>query len=280
MTDVSPFSLATSNDRTIQGFVHTASRSGPRPTVVICHGFKGFMEWGVFPFLADLLAKRGLTAVRFNFTGSGMKPGDDLVTDLDAFRTATFSKDHEEVVLVLEALGNRVAQGLVDRARIGLFGHSRGGGSAILAAADPRTQQLVKSLVTWSAVSTFDRLPEAEKAVWRQEGIMTIANARTGQELPIGSVVLEDLETHSDRIDILAAASRIQAPWLIVHGGDDETVPIAEAHQLAEAASAPVALEEIPEGLHTFGATHPFSGSTPQLIQALNTTQAWFRKYL
>ena len=44
------------------------------PTVIICHGFKGFMEWGFFPPLAELLVERGFTVIRFNYSGSGMQP--------------------------------------------------------------------------------------------------------------------------------------------------------------------------------------------------------------
>jgi len=36
----------------------------------------------------------------------------------------------------------------------------------------------------------------------------------------------------------------------------------------------------IPGANHTFGARHPFAGPTPQLIQAMNATQGWLRRYL
>ena len=82
-----PFSLQVDQERKLNGLVDHSPRPGPRPTIVICHGFKGFMEWGFFPALAELLSKRGFTVVRFNFTGNGMQPGDELVTDLEAFQT-------------------------------------------------------------------------------------------------------------------------------------------------------------------------------------------------
>ena len=58
-------------------------------------------------------------------------------------------------------------------------------------------------------------------------------------------------------LDITAAASRITAPWLIVHGRDDETVPWAEAEDLARAASGEVTLRIVDGANHTFGAKHP-----------------------
>ncbi len=238
------------------------------------------MEWGFFPPLVELLCDRGFTVVRFNFTGNGMRPGDDLVTDMEAFAQATFSQDLADLLAVLAALGETVAEGLVDRHRLGLFGHSRGGGTSILAAAHPDWSNRLQALVTWSAVSTFDRLGDAEKLVWRQQGSFPVINARTGQELHLDRLVLDDLEAHRTELDIVAAANRRQVPWLIVHGAGDETVPIAEAGRLAEHAGGNGCLIEIPEAGHTFGATHPFTGPTPQLIEALNATQSWFRDHL
>ena len=46
------------------------------PAVVICHGFKGFKDWGFFPEVAAALAASGYLAISFNFSGSGI--GSDL----------------------------------------------------------------------------------------------------------------------------------------------------------------------------------------------------------
>ena len=280
MSETHPFELSVGARDSLFGVVHASPSPGPRPTVVICHGFKGFMEWGFFPYLAELLAERGFTAIRFNFRGSGMRPGDDLVTDLEAFRTATFSRDTEDLELVLAALGDSVANGLVDRDRLGLFGHSRGGGTALLGAALSDWRDRIGALVTWAAVSSFDRQGDAEKLAWRQRGSIEITNARTGQVLEIDSLVLDDLMERRESLDLLAAAGDRQAPWLLVHGEDDETVPVGEANDLAEAAAGKGRLIEIGGANHTFGAIHPFAGPTPQLIAAMNATQGWFREHL
>ncbi len=261
----------------LHGIVTLPDRPGPRPTVIICHGFKGFMEWGFFPHAAELLALRGLTAIRFNFRGSGMTPGDPLVTDTEAFSRATFGGDLDDLSRIVGAAGESIAAGRVDRRRLGLLGHSRGGGAALLAAA---AGEPISVLATWAAVSTFDRTSEAEKEVWRRQGELPIVNARTGQTVPLGVEVLEDLEGNAERYDLLAAARRRTAPWLIVHGELDPTVPFAEAERLRAAASPPVELVRLAGSDHTFGAKHPFAGPTPSLIEALNATQAWFLQHL
>jgi uncharacterized protein len=205
MSTTVPFTLGS-----LHGLVDLPGEPGERPAVVICHGFKGFMEWGFFPYLAELLADRGFVVVRFE------------MADLSA---------------VLEATGEAIATGRVDRRRLGLFGHSHGSGNAILAAArEPR----VRALVTWAAVAT----------------------------------------SHREDLDILAAARTRQAPWLIVHGEEDESVPVAEAGRLAEVAAGVHELLRIPGASHTFGSRHPFAGPTPQLIQAMNATQRWFLRHL
>lgn len=264
------------NNRNLHGIVHLPDEAGLRPAVVICHGFKGFMEWGFFPFLADLLVTRGFVAIRFNFSGSGMKPGDELVTDLEAFRTATFSKDLRELRSIVSSVGSEIAPHVADPHRIAILGHSRGGGTALLAAAGLP----VKALVTWSAVSTFDRLGADEKATWRERGELPIVNARTGQELSIGTGVLDDLEARAQALDLEAAAASCTSPWLIVHGEDDETVPVAEAETLAAAARPTASLLRIAAASHTFGVSHPFAGPTPQLIEAMNATQTWLRRHM
>ena len=274
------FELAMPSGEVLHGTINSSSRPGKCPTIVICHGFKGFQEWAFIPYLAELLATRGFTTVRFNFRGSGMRPGDTLVTDPDAFRRATFSRDLEDLLWLLGKLpeidGERI-----DSARIGLFGHSRGGGGSILAAA----RYDVGALVTWAAVSTFDRLTAAEKKAWRQQGTLPIVNARTGQELLLGLQLLEDIELNGEHLDIRRAAGELTVPWLVVHGDGDETVPVNEGQLLGSLGGGglggpPREYLEIAGTGHTFGVGHPLKGPSAALISAMNATQTWFRRYL
>jgi dipeptidyl aminopeptidase/acylaminoacyl peptidase len=172
----------------------------------------------------------------------------------------------------------------VDRGRIGLLGHSRGGGDALLAAASPAWRDRLRALVTWAAISDVDRFSPEQKAEWRRTGEYPVANARTGQRLALGLGLLADVEERRAELDLLAAAAARRAPWLIVHGAEDESVPVAEAHRLAERAAGQAGTKTellvIPGASHTFGSRHPFAGPTPQLIQALNATQRWFREHL
>jgi pimeloyl-ACP methyl ester carboxylesterase len=279
------FELHTPQSRTLHGFLDLPAAGrhpAPWPVVVVCHGFKGFMEWGFFPHLAHLLAERGFAAVRFNFSGTGMKPGDERVTDLAAFRDNTYSRELEDLLAVLDALGEDgdLEDERFDLARLGLFGHSRGGAAALLAAAHRDWADAVAALVTWNAISHVDRFDEEQKSAWHRRGTSTVVNSRTGQELPMGLGMLEDVETNRLKLDLESAGGRRRAPWLLVHGRDDESVPVAEGERLAAAASGEHELLVVAGAGHTFGAVHPFAGPTPQLTEALNATQAWFRDHL
>jgi fermentation-respiration switch protein FrsA (DUF1100 family) len=163
---------------------------------------------------------------------------------------------------------------------VALFGHSRGGAHAQVAAADPAWRERQRALVTWSAIADFDRVTPAEKRRWRETGEHVVVNLRTGQKLPIGVAMLDDVERHRDRLDPLRAAAARQAPWLIVHGDADATVPLREGEALAAAARPPSSFVRVAGADHGFGAVHPFAGPNPRLAQALEATQRWLLRYL
>lgn len=274
------FTLDTPHGTRLDGVLHLPEASGKRPCIVICHGFKGFMDWGFFPYLAELLAERGFAAVRFNFSGSGMQPGEDQVSDLEAFRHAKFTDELRDLLAMLDHVATALAPRRIDPERIGLFGHSRGGGTAALASGHADWRDRIRALVTWAAVSTFERFSDEELAGWRRDGELLVVNSRTGQELLLDIDVLEDLETNADTLDIRMAAGRRMAPWLIVHGEADETVCIQDALILYERGEKPVELHRIPGATHTFNVGHPFQHPSRELIHAMNVTQIWFRQFL
>jgi dienelactone hydrolase len=264
----------------VLGPIHVDIRAGgrdmPRPAVVIVHGFKGFKDWGMFPPLADRLARAGFVAVTLNLSGSGVDASGTFAFP-DRFGHATFSADLEDLGRVLDALSAGVL-GVAAPSSIGLLGHSRGGATVILEAA---RDERVAALVTWASISTVHRWPDEVVRQWRKAGRQDVVNARTGEVLQLYLDVLDDMERNADRLDILAAASRLTAPWLLLHGDADEAVPLEEGEQLAALARHPASRHEwIAGGGHTFGARHPWAGSTPELERAVAASVAWFARYL
>lgn len=241
-----------------------------RPFAVLCHGFKGFMDWGFFPALSTAFAEAGFLAVSLNASGCGIGNDPLIMSDEAAFRDDTYTKQLSDIAQVRAWAAAHPA---ALPGREVLFGHSRGGGMAVISAAE----QAPQALVTWAAFDDADRFDEETKAAWRRDGEIQIPNGRTGQIHRIGMGALEDLEANRGRLSVLAAAGRLAVPYLVVHGTDDSTVEVGAARRLLDA--APGAEEFILEGAdHGFGARHPMPptlGGFPDLGRAVATTLAF-----
>jgi alpha-beta hydrolase superfamily lysophospholipase len=243
-------------------------------TVVVCHGFKGFAHFSFFPYLAEKLAEAGLRAITFDFSGSGVGEDRENFTNRDAFTHNTYMQELDDIELV------------VDEARVrdwidggyGLFGHSRGGGMAILhAARDPN----VKALVTWAAISSTNRWPPDTVADWRQSGYIPITNARTGDVIPLSTDILREVEEHGhNRLNIASSASQVRVPWLIVHGDEDESVPVSEAERLSSLAGPNGEFLRLKGVNHSFGGKHPLVEMTKTLESVTKETVDFFAQHL
>jgi dienelactone hydrolase len=258
--------------------VRAGGRDQARPAVVVVHGFKGFKDWGMFPALAERLARAGFSAVSLNVSGSGVDAAGDF-SQVERFGHNTWSAELSDVGAVLDALAAGDL-GTAPPSSIGVLGHSRGGGMAVLLAArDDR----IRALVTWAAISTVHRWPEETIRRWRAAGRHDVINARTGQVLPLYTDILDDIELRADALDIASAAARVTVPWLIVHGEADEAVSIREGEVLRDAARPSTTRFERIEGNgagHTFGARHPWAGTSGELERAMAGSVAWFARNL
>jgi pimeloyl-ACP methyl ester carboxylesterase len=261
--------------RTLRGDVRIPEGPPPRSAVVVVHGFKGFKDWGFFPHLCRRLAAAGHAVISFNFSGSGIGSQPDQFTELDAFAANTFSRELEELAWVVDWILRGDLLPRRPRA-LALVGHSRGGGDVVLhCAGDDR----VAALATWSAVSSFDRWSEETRAEWRESGRIFVPNVRTGQQMPLDVGLLADFEANRDRLDVGAAAARVEAPWLILHGEKDLTVGIEEAHALARVARRGW-LAVIEGAGHTYEVGHPFEKPSRALDKAVELTVAHLALHL
>ncbi len=240
------------------------------PHVLIAHGFKGFMHWGFFPELSRRIASQGCIAVSFNMSGSGIGPDLETFTEEEAFAKNSFSRQLEDLNTVRAFLQSG-ALPVVDCDRGAVFGHSMGGGMALLFAPEHREFERV---ATWAAISKVQRYDAATIATWRADGSLPVVNARTGQVLRLGLSWLEDIDANADALDIRAAAANARVPTLLVHGTADESVAFAEAEVLAQAGSEHVRLEAVAGAGHTFGARHPLTDIEPTLDRVLDLTVA------
>lgn len=257
----------------IRADVRGPAHGNPRTAVLVAHGFKGFKDWGFFPHLGERLARDGHLAVSFNFSLNGTGPSLVDFTDLDAFGRNTLSRELQDLRWMVDRTMAGEWSGGRSPAAVGLLGHSRGGGTSVITAAEHAG---VSALVTWAAVSTFKRWGEEQVRDWTSRGVTYVPNARTGQDMPLHRSLWEDLEANADRLDVVAAAAMVRVPWLIVHGGADATVQVAEARRLHEAGPASV-LKVVDGSGHTFEAVHPMEAATAGLDTAIEATLRHFR---
>lgn len=263
----------------MDGDVRFPEGEGPFPVVVMCHGFKGFKDWGPWPEWGRELARSGFASVLFNFSYNGVAPeAPTEFTEMERFAQNTFTRELDDLEAVIDAVSaGRLPEAPVAPEHLGLMGHSRGGGTAILQTA---FDERVKALATWSAVSNLvERFSPEQIDDWKRQGYTEVINTRTGQRMRLNRVLYDDAMAHRDRLDVLDAAQRVERPWLIVHAENDMSVPFAEAQALAEA--APEADLFKAKGGHTFGGEHPFEGDAPETLRAVwDRTLAFFEEAL
>lgn len=256
----------------------------PVPVIIFLHGFKGFKDWGPFPDAFEELARAGFAVVAMNFSLNGIGAQKTEFTELELFARQTFTQDLDDVARIVEALQQEEIQDKktpLNTDKIGIIGHSRGGHTAIAAAA---TYQSISCLVTWSAVADYrKRWTEAMRQDWENKGFTEILNSRTGQNMRVNRIVYDDLARNADKLVPLNLVPKLQVPSLFIHGRNDETVPYTESEELHIACqSKEKELRLISKAGHTYGAAHPFEENDfPEAFaEVLQWTEGWFLEYL
>lgn len=261
-------------------FRYPADSKNKIPLLVFCHGFKGFKDWGCFPYMMNRFSESGFFAVSFNFSFNGTDNEKDNPVDferLDLFARNTFSKELDDLGCVLDFLEQSQEMYNYNFGSLALAGHSRGGGIAVLKAAEDKR---VKNLVTLASVAEFGRYGEETKRMWKEKGFIEALNTRTKQKMRMDITLLEDIENNNDRLNITKAVAKLNIPFLIIHGTEDLAVDMSEAETLYKnCPSADKRLIILEKAGHTFGAVHPFAGTTPHLETVINEMTAFITKH-
>lgn len=265
--------IKNSEGRTINIDFRYGNNKGTKlPLLIFCHGFKGFKDWGCFPYMFDKFAANSIFTVSFNFSLNGTDNEKSNPIDferLDNFAINTFSKELDDLGCVIDYLETQKDNYDYDFNNLILAGHSRGGGIAILKAAEDKR---IKKLAVLASVSDFYRYGEETKRIWRERGFIEVLNTRTKQKMRMNVSLLEDLEQNSERLDVKKATHRIEVPVLIIHGSEDIAVDSSEAHTIYDGLKSKdkSVLKILENTGHTFGAVHPFAGTTAHLETVIN----------
>jgi alpha/beta superfamily hydrolase len=195
------------------------SRSGTRrPALVLCHGFpaapRGAGQAGsTYPELADwLAAEAGWVVLAFNFRGAGTSEGQFSLSGwLDDLRAAI----------------DRV-QGESDVGGVWLAGFRDGGSLAVCAAGE---RPAIRGVAALAARVDFERwAAEPRKFLDYSRRIGVIRDTAFPPDLDAWIRDFRDVRP------LTAAAAVPPRPFLVVHGTEDNVVPLIEARALADAA--------------------------------------------
>lgn len=267
-----PFKLHISEQRVVRGDIYKAKIEPSKGTLLLCHGYKGFKNWGMFPHVANELADV-VDVVALNFSHNGV--GENLMdfTELDKFARDTYSRDLEDIQAVIADIHKHETT----TKRILLLGHSRGAGVSLIYALDHPED--IAGVISWNGIANVDLLTTENRAEMRATGRSYTLNGRTKQMMPLDLEILEDMERNQERFDIIGRVSGAAFPITLIQGTNDGERGIRGSEKLV-ANKSDIHWVRIPEGNHTFGSVHPFQGETQPLREAIVETKRAIRGML
>ncbi len=193
--------------------VHPAWRS---PAIILCHGVGA--NKSDFTELAVSLVRRGYFVLLFDFRGHGESGGN---------RTSLGYHEQKDVAAVRNYLGNRRE---IDVKRIGIYGFSLGGATAILAAAN--TSAFAAVVADSAFTSLRDQARDAITGFYHLPAFPFLPIAVLGYALYFQASV--------DTVSPVTGIVKISpVPVLIIAGEGDRLIPADNGRRLYAAAGKP-----------------------------------------
>jgi pimeloyl-ACP methyl ester carboxylesterase len=186
------------------------------PLVMLVHGGPWVRDvWGFDP-LVQFLAGRGYAVLQINYRGSIGYGLDFAAKGLGQIGGAIQDD-------IADAVRWAIRQGVADSKRIAIMGGSYGGYSALFALAE--TPELYRCGIDLAGVTDWPALLEN-----RDQGEYRIAAAYW--EKRVGRLKDESVRRRLTEVSPVSFAPQIKAPLLIIHGKDDQVVPLAQSKKL------------------------------------------------
>ncbi|MEO9533161.1 MAG: alpha/beta hydrolase [Crocinitomicaceae bacterium] len=237
-----------------------------KAVVIFVHGYKGFKDWGAWGLMSESFVNQEIGVVKFNMSHNGGTTENPIdFDDLDAFGQNRYSWELNDLKIIIEETYRLIHDEMNLDIPIVLLGHSRGGGVCILEGAN---NEKVDGIISLAGISDIaSRFPEGDELnEWKVEGIKTVWNGRTEQEMPHYFSFYEDFIENKDRLDIENACRTLNKPFVQIHGDMDMSVSVSEGLAIANWTETEVKIIKGTE--HTFGSNHPWKSD--QLPEELN----------
>ncbi|NBR87948.1 MAG: alpha/beta fold hydrolase [Verrucomicrobia bacterium] len=193
--------------------------------VILGHGVTGNKDRPFIVALANGLAAAGINALRISFAGNGTSGGK--------FTDATISKEVADLGAVLDACAGW---------NVAYIGHSMGGAVGVLRASQDERIRLLVSLAGMVRTAAFAQrefgtVKPGAGFMWDDEAC------------PLSQAYMDDLTTIGTVLD---AAPKIKVPWLLVHGTEDDVVPIQDSKDILIRAGRDVKFVVLQGSNHVF----------------------------
>ena len=197
----------------------------PGHIVVIGHGVTGNKDRPFVVALVQGLAQAGISALRFSFSGNGYSGGK--------FTDSTISKEVSDLGCVLDQLNDYT---------LCYAGHSMGGAVGVIRAS---TDERIKYLISLAGMVDTKGFAEREFGeVTPDHGFMW-----DDPNCPLSQIYMDEMAKTDNVVNL---ASQIKVPWLLVHGTEDDVVPIQDSLDIFAKANEPKEFVEIKGSNHVF----------------------------
>ena len=211
------------------------AEAGGKNIVVLGHGVTGNKDRPFVVALGEGLAATGIPALRFSFSGNGESEGN--------FRDSTISKEVDDLGAVLDVL---------DGYTVCYVGHSMGGAVGVLRASEDKRIQLLVSLAGMVHTKAFAQREFGD--VTPDDGFMW-----DEPDCPLSGAYMDDLTQINTVVDL---APQITVPWLLIHGDEDDVVPIEDSRDILAKANDQTQLIRLQSANHVFS-----DESTPVMVE-------------
>ena len=226
-----------SEGQKIAGLLHIPDQKNP-PCVIASHGLLSSKDSEKYILLGEMISREGIAMLRFDFRGIGQSEGSE--------KDNTISKKLLDLQSAIDFV--RSYQGFTNR--IGLVGSSLGGFLSLIQAS---RDQGINAIVTWATPLRLD-----DNRLRKQ-----------GKDYPLPpEEFFNDLPKHKLPL-ILHRVSHC----LVIHGENDELVPIEQALEIFRHLS-------LPKEIHLIGGADHRLTDPEHRREAIHLTIEWFKRYL
>ena len=210
-----PITFKNERNKELMGILHLPENEKP-PVVIISHGFQGTKTSPYIIKLARTLQKEGILVFRFDFEGCGDSEGDA--------KEITVEREASDLNLALKTV---LKECDVNSKKIGFVGHSLG--AVVVSFFLKKYKIEPSSLVFWSPAFHQKELfkiwyESKDSKKIKKKGYLIKGSKEIGR-----AYYLEN-----EKKDSSFLLSGLDLPILIIHGKEDEDVPLKFSRKLAQ----------------------------------------------